>query len=373
MGDVDSVIIKATHPANYQVESSSCDAMFDGCDISEDSDYSFENPVNTNLFDDHNYYLLATRLEKWWRPTGMKVWVDSNDALDNIHYIEIGKKTEYPDDYRIFFVLYSDGNMRLIPHPSDEGSGVCFGSSILIGSSDIAKRPSADISSLHFISTTNTIELEYNNGDQLQIRIETINSNEAKVKIDFQKIQNREKPFLFFRSMFVTDEIADVGKISYLENNEISDQDILSFTTSTSSVWNFYRTIQSQHNQSAPDFELLFYDDKEECGCAELKEDGTIVADNFYFADQLLNLSFTLSPVIEISDLAAQYWELEDLQESSCECNDNTSCPVLNDNLLISIPCIKYNGIDYNTISMELLYDSNKQNWKLDQVINNSN
>jgi hypothetical protein len=63
-------------------------------------------------------------------------------------------------------------------------------------------------------------------------------------------------------------------------------------------TWKFFRSISSQHNQSAPDLTIDFYKKKANCNCAELSDDYTIVAENFYFRNQLYNASFTLSPII---------------------------------------------------------------------------
>jgi hypothetical protein len=260
IGEADSVKIKATHPSYYQVETYTCDEDFTDCDFDDTEEYEFENPLDDiNLYDDGEMYILATRQATWWRPNGMRVWVDDNDYESNIHYIEIGQKIEDADQWPIYFVFYEDGNLRLIPHPPENAPAVCFGSSVLIGSADVSNRPYADIELLHFISSSKTLEISYSSGEKFNILLEEVNRDYAEIRVEINETNDTATPFLTFRSMYVNEGKSDVQRVKLTGDDETQEFEILSFSEGESPNWVFFRSTSSNHNQSAPDIEITFY------------------------------------------------------------------------------------------------------------------
>jgi len=104
------------------------------------------------LFDDGETVVEAVREASWWRPNGMATSVDAGAPVTDVHYVRVYRKIAGVNEWPQFFVLYMDGNLRLIPHPPMGVRSVCFGSSMLIGPASPASRPIAEIASARYIS-----------------------------------------------------------------------------------------------------------------------------------------------------------------------------------------------------------------------------
>lgn len=253
--NVSSFKIIATHPT-YTVESYNCDADFTSCDLSGDTSYSFDNPGTFKLFDDGNTYFEAIREASWWQPNGMSVRINQGDTIDEIHYIRVGRKISDADSWPQFLVLYQDGNLRLIPHPTTNSNAVCFGSSIIIGPAEKAKRPIAAITAIQFISANDTLKLTYDDGSTVNIVVEAVNREKSVLAVNLIEIQTPSHPLLTFRSMYVEPGNTDADTIKWYNATSSKTEDILSFTEGVGSRWRFYRRVVSKHNQSAPDIEI---------------------------------------------------------------------------------------------------------------------
>ena len=165
------------------------------------------------------------------------------------------------EDYRnrsvlCFLVLYQDGNLRLIPHPTTNSNAVCFGSSIIIGPAEKAKRPIAAITAIQFISANDTLKLTYDDGSTINIVVEAVNREKSVLAVNLIEIQTPSHPLLTFRSMYVEPGNTDADTIKWYNATSSKTEDILSFTEGVGSRWRFYRRVVSKHNQSAPDIEI---------------------------------------------------------------------------------------------------------------------
>jgi len=90
------------------------------------------SPVDAGEWDDGTWVVVAYRLGSFWRPHGMTVKRGSTTFTD-AHYIAVSKKVAGEASWPQFLVLYSDGNLRLIPHPPAGRQSVCFGASVIVG------------------------------------------------------------------------------------------------------------------------------------------------------------------------------------------------------------------------------------------------
>lgn len=145
LGNVTSFVVEATHPT-YEVEIDNCKPDFRNCPPAGTT-YPF-TPGVFKLFDDGETVVEAVREASWWRPNGMAVSVDDGTPVTDIHYVRVYRKIAGANEWPQFFVLYMDGNLRLIPHPPVGIPSVCFGSSVIIGPTPIASRPIAEITSV---------------------------------------------------------------------------------------------------------------------------------------------------------------------------------------------------------------------------------
>jgi hypothetical protein len=251
-GDVTSFVIEATHPT-YEVGTDSCTPDFSNCPPPEPG-YPF-TPGVYKLFDDGETVVEAVREAEWWWPNGMEFSVDTGTPVTDIHYVRVYRKIADANEWPQYFVLYMDGNLRLIPHPPVGITSVCFGSSVIIGPAATALRPIAEITSARYVSTSNSIEVLYQTGGSAILDLQEVNRTIARVRITVN--YPIDIPFATFRSMFVEDGNADVDHVRWKDSSVVlHDDPIMTFPGGEGTEWFFYRSSRSQHNTSAPDIRI---------------------------------------------------------------------------------------------------------------------
>lgn len=255
-GKVDSFAVEATHPT-YDVGTDNCGADFSNCSPSNETTYTF-SPGRFKLFDDGETVVEAVREDKWWRPNGMTVSVNILTPVINIHYVVISRKIIGVNEWPQFFVLYMDGNLRLIPHPPVGRNSVCFGSSVIIGPAPLATRPIAEITSVKYISTSKTMEVTYKTGGSAILSLKEVNRSMARVQVAV-KYPTDTMPFTTFRSMYIDGTNADVSRVNWKDTSGgVHDDAIMTFQGGTEK-WIFYRSTRSRHNSSAPDITIQVF------------------------------------------------------------------------------------------------------------------
>ena len=250
-GNVGAFVIEATHP-EYAVGSDNCQADFTNCPPAGGEDFVFI-PGEWKLYDDGTTVVVAVRLEHWWRPNGMAFSVDGGAPVEDVHYVRIHRRIDGTSEYPEFFVLYMDGNLRLIPHPPVGRPSVCYGSSVLVGPAPAGPRPVAEISSARYLSSTRTLEVTYATGGSAALELTEVNRDRALVTARVA-YPTEQHPFATFRSMYVANGNSDADHIRFLdESGNEQVLPILSFDEATGRDWTLTRLTRSQHNTSAPD------------------------------------------------------------------------------------------------------------------------
>ena len=256
-GSVASFVIQATHPG-YVVGVDNCDPNFDNCPASIDPVYSFA-PGVFKLFDDHVTVVEAVRTATYWRPSGMVASVDDGAPIGDIQFIRVYRKIADANEYPQFFVLYSDGNLRLVPHPPLGVGSVCFGSSVVVGpETTLSGRPIAEIASVRYNSASKTLSIVYKAGGSAVMDLGDVNRTRSRVRVSVN-YATAGVPFAVFRSMFVAADNCDAARVNFTDLSVVAhDDDVVGSGGGDSSNWFFYRPIRSQHNTSAPDIRLEF-------------------------------------------------------------------------------------------------------------------
>ena len=251
-GDVTSFVIEATHPT-YEVGTDNCAPDFSNC-LPPEPGYLFI-PGVYKLFDDGETVVEAIREAEWWRPNGMEVSVDAGTPETDIHYVRVYRKIADANEWPQYFVLYMDGNLRLIPHPPAGITSVCFGSSVIIGRASTALRPIAEVTSARYVSMSKSMEVLYQTGGSAILDLQEVNRTIARVRITVN--YPTDIPFATFRSMFVEDGNADIDYVRWKDSSLVlHDDPIMTFSGGKGTEWFFYRSIRSQHNTSAPDIRV---------------------------------------------------------------------------------------------------------------------
>lgn len=246
-------VVEASHP-EYTITTYECPPNFTNCPPPSGDDYEF-TPSQLKLYDDSTWVVWAYRLSHFWRPHGMTASGNGGASLEDTHYIAVSKKVSGDNSWPQFLVLYSDGNLRLIPHPPVGQSSVCFGASIIVGAAEPSERPIAEISSVNYQSSDNTLNIIYSQGGSAKLNM-IVDRTKTTVTIDVNYPTN-EHPFATFRSMFVDEGNCDTAKVSVWKDGfTVSDSNVLDVIQSSGDKFVFYREEPSTHNMSAPNIQI---------------------------------------------------------------------------------------------------------------------
>lgn len=247
-----SFTIEATHPT-YNVGQDNCAANFDNCPPPAPG-YSF-SPAVVKLFDDGETIVEAVREAEWWLPTGMEASVDDGSKENDVHYVRVYKKIAGSNGWPQVFVLYMDGNLRLIPQPPVGSDSVCFGSSVIVGPAATSARPYAEIRSVRYISLSDQLQVSYEAGGNAVISFEEISRSISQVSVAMNYAG--DLPFATFRSMYVEKGNSDVDTIDWVgASGQRHSSWIMDFPGGDGTEWFFYRQHRSDHNTSAPNITI---------------------------------------------------------------------------------------------------------------------
>ena len=255
--------IIATHPDQYIVRTNSCDENRHGCLTSEPTTDYYQGPVAMgNKFQNNSrLYVIANRIEYFWRPQGMTVMKNGVVAQTNTTYIEIGGCI--PDaggGCPIYFALYADGYLRLIPYPPVRLGSVCFGSSVIVGPAEVALRPYADIESLNFHTTSNTMTITYRSRGTATIEVDPDKITRTSATVRVTVNYSTDKSLCTFRSMFVSDGNSDCDTVvSDDSNGAVHALPVMDFTVTSGISWFMTRYVRSSQRESAPNILILLY------------------------------------------------------------------------------------------------------------------
>ncbi|MEW6369265.1 MAG: BACON domain-containing carbohydrate-binding protein [Acidobacteriota bacterium] len=252
-GVLSRFVIEATHP-QYAVTTYDCPPNFANCPPPSGDVYVFP-PAQLKLYDDGTWVVWAYRESQFWRPQGMIASSLGGPSLADAHYVAVSKKVTGEDSWPQFLVLYPDGNLRLIPHPPVGQASVCFGSSVIVGPAAPTARPIAEIGSVSYRPSDNTLTIGYREGGSAILSM-SVDRTTAAVTVDIG-YPTSELPFATFRTMFVDQGNCDVARVAVWENGTLdSDSGVLDATQTSGDEFAFYRQVPSVHNMSAPDIRI---------------------------------------------------------------------------------------------------------------------
>jgi len=247
--------IRATHPRYLGAQvTDNCGADFTGCSVAERAASGFAASALVSCserYNDGTNVLSVCTDSNWWRPGTMTVRVPAGGFA--AHFLKLNRKIDDANSWPEVLVLYQDGNLRLKPHAPAGRSDVCFGSSVVIGPTDIvsAARPYSEISEVAFDSKTLCLTLSYVAGGTSRLCLD-VNRSEANLRVE--SAHALAEPFAVFRSMWVGKGLADADTVESFDST--GDPILSGWDYSRGPGWRFSRRVLSSHNTSAPDLEV---------------------------------------------------------------------------------------------------------------------
>lgn len=217
----------------------------------------------TTLYEDADTAIVGVNLDFWWRrPYTMNVTVEDNSGnqrvFENIDYIKLKKRTVGCCTMSKMFVLHQDGKASSVPPLIHGLNSVPFGSSFIIGPSNLTcAKPAADIRALHIYQVVPTLRFRvtYYDNSTASVEVSTKGLETEVLVSDIKMTTNRtETPFVLFRSMWVTNGNSNVD---HFKTNRENGRPILAPWNNLTSTWaKFYRSCESKHLSKSPDMSI---------------------------------------------------------------------------------------------------------------------
>lgn len=204
------------------------------------------------IFNNGETIIEAIITDFWWLyPKGMILKnMQKNQEWHNITYFRIYRKIPKTNNFSQLFVLYQDGNSRILPFPPNGIDWIPFGSSVIIGPTTNSVRPHASIIRVDIDPITLTMEIHYESGGKATATLEYTTTSTTINIDDISYTTNPLTPFTTFRSMWVADGNADVD---HIQTNRNSWHIQHGWQSISASSFKFFRSCVSDHNTLSPD------------------------------------------------------------------------------------------------------------------------
>ena len=209
-------------------------------------------PSFATLYEDGNVIVEAIHIDFWWRaPAAMTVITPQGSATD-VHYFRIVKRV--PDtntmEYSQVFVMYEDGNVRLLPHPPKGVDWTPFGASVIVGPTVESDRPFAAIDTVTVNPKDLSMDIVYKNGGSCRMDL-WVDREQNVVDVTDIRYDTTTNSFTRFRSMWVFDGKADIDRVETADGvfpiqrhwNELHG-----------TWWKFFKEVTTYHNTYCPEF-----------------------------------------------------------------------------------------------------------------------
>jgi hypothetical protein len=249
--------IEARQPAYIaQLTEDQSKADFTDCafDKASNPTYYFP-PKQVVLWEDEHWLMLGNTYATFWRPDQVDVVVQGR-VTEQIHLIQLHLKdaSEPTKGRHEFLVLYPpDGYWRLKPIPPLALNYSAYGTSFLVGPVKDAVRPVVELAKVEFVPEQMMFVIDYEDGSRGTMHIGEVNREHVVLDYKHDRPMPKQQPLAAIRSMFVTEERADVAEVQWRADAAASTLLVPGFTRVAASEVRFARSHIPRHNTSAPD------------------------------------------------------------------------------------------------------------------------
>ncbi|XP_067663871.1 uncharacterized protein [Haliotis asinina] len=192
----------------------------------------------------------------WWRTNKtMEVSLTTSTNTWTTHFIQVYVPIPWSSGWCQVMVLYEDGNVRLLPTTPDGTDWIPFGSSFVVGQSNVQSRPTAPITKLKIDPAVLTFDVVYADGGTATMSLlPLIERTELRLTNLSLTRDTATYPFATFRSMYVEGANADCDSVASNTQSPVHVMD--SWGTMTGTLFGFMRRCHSRHLTQSPDLYL---------------------------------------------------------------------------------------------------------------------
>ncbi len=208
----------------------------------------------TVLFTNSNIRIETVWIDFWWRhPRAMKVSAVGGGTDTNAQYLRIKQRMpNTTDSWNEIFVLYEDGNARIIPFPPEGLGAVPYGASIILGPTTNSSRPFAGINEITVDPNDLSLDILYEEGGGAHVELRA-DRNAHVVDVSGLMCDTTNRALTRFRSMWVTDGKSDIDRAQ-------SESGTFPISKNWSRLdgtwWAFFKEVASYHNTYCPEFRV---------------------------------------------------------------------------------------------------------------------
>lgn len=203
------------------------------------------------LYSDSNTIVEAVWIDFWWRhPREMRIVVLGGGTTETSQYLRIKRRMPNQSGWNEVFVLYEDGNARIIPYPPEGIGAVPYGASVILGPTTNGPRPACGIDEVIVDPTNLTLHLTYESGGSADVSLRPHRDGHY-VDVYNIRCDTTNNSLVRFRSMWVYDGKADIDHIACAQGLLPV---LRHWTRLDGTWWHFVKNVASYHNTYCPEF-----------------------------------------------------------------------------------------------------------------------
>lgn len=204
------------------------------------------------LHEDDQSILVGYRVTGFWRRAEVPLKVRET-VTHQLQLVQLFVKTpKGPYEYLVLYPL--DGYWRARPLPPARLEQVAYGTSFLVGPIEQTERPFVPLKEIAYDPQLRRFTLQFEKGGNATLTVATPTEQAAKIDVTFASAV-QGKPFLTFRSMYVTESNADSARVEWKSPGAKGwrEAPVMQFKGSEATTFRLGRVVPSRHNTSAPD------------------------------------------------------------------------------------------------------------------------
>jgi hypothetical protein len=204
------------------------------------------------LHEDDQSILVGYRVTGFWRRAEVPLKVRET-VTHQLQLVQLFVKTpKGPYEYLVLYPL--DGYWRARPLPPARLEQVAYGTSFLVGPIEQTERPFVPLKEIAYDPQLRRFTLQFEKGGNATLTVATPTEQAAKIDVTFASAV-QGKPFLTFRSMYVTESNADSARVEWKSPSAKGwrEAPVMQFKGGEATTFRLGRVVPSRHNTSAPD------------------------------------------------------------------------------------------------------------------------
>lgn len=204
------------------------------------------------LHEDEKSILVGYRVTGFWRRAEVPLTVGST-VTHQLQLVQLFTKTPRgPYEYLVLYPL--DGYWRARPLPPARLEQVAYGTSFLVGPVEQKERPFVPLKQIAYDPAKRSFTLSFEKGGSATVQVAEPTEQATTVSVSLSAAVVR-KPFLTFRSMYVTESNADAARVEWKtrDGKGWREAPVMAFDSAQATELRLGRVVPSRHNTSAPD------------------------------------------------------------------------------------------------------------------------